>query len=348
MRLPTYVRFLRLFLLAWLLGLLPAAGAAAATLTVCASGCAYSDLQAAIQAAQPGDTVLLRAGETFVGNFTLPVKPSGAPITIRSDAAASSLPSAGTRLIPSGFSGANTERSALARLQGTGGIWKTTPVLQAVPGAHDYRLQFLDIDGIAQEGWYTLVEIGSNSSDQTTLDAVPRGIVLDRVFVHGHPTKGQRRCVSLNGSDIEVRDSYIVSCASTEFDAQALAGFNGPGPIRIVNNYLEASGENVMFGGADPKVPGLVPSDIEIRRNHFTKPLAWRDPILPPPADRPVVTSVAGGGSLPAGSQYFSVVAVLPTGNDVALSKASPETAVSTGGGTSVTLSWPAVAGAER
>jgi hypothetical protein len=31
-----------------------------------------------------------------------------------------------------------------------------------------------------------------------------------------------------------------------------------------------------MFGGVDPAIPGLIPSDIEIRRNHFHKPLAWK------------------------------------------------------------------------
>jgi hypothetical protein len=36
------------------------------------------------------------------------------------------------------------------------------------------------------------------------------------------------------------------------------------------------SGENVIFGGADPAIMNLVPSDIEIRRNHFTKPLTWK------------------------------------------------------------------------
>ncbi|NUR55083.1 MAG: hypothetical protein HOQ29_11595 [Acidobacteria bacterium] len=41
----------------------------AATLSVCASGCAYSDFQAALNAAAQGDTILLRAGETFDGNF---------------------------------------------------------------------------------------------------------------------------------------------------------------------------------------------------------------------------------------------------------------------------------------
>src|SRR6185295_19143823 len=59
-------------------------------------------------------------------------------------------------------------------------------------------------------------------------------------------------------------------------DSQAIVGWNGPGPFRIANNYLEAAGENVMFGGADPAIDGLVPSDIEVVGNHMAKPLAWR------------------------------------------------------------------------
>lgn len=37
------------------------------------------------------------------------------------------------------------------------------------------------------------------------------------------------------------------------------------GIIRRDGNFLEAASENVMFGGADPQIPGLVPADIEIR-----------------------------------------------------------------------------------
>ena len=43
----------------------------AATRRVCASGCDYRDLQQAIDAAAAGDTILLRAGETFTGHFVL-------------------------------------------------------------------------------------------------------------------------------------------------------------------------------------------------------------------------------------------------------------------------------------
>jgi hypothetical protein len=59
---------------------------------VCASGCDYSDVQSAINAAQPGDTILLRAGETFVGHYWLKRKSGTGVITIRSDAPDSELP----------------------------------------------------------------------------------------------------------------------------------------------------------------------------------------------------------------------------------------------------------------
>jgi hypothetical protein len=32
-----------------------------------------------------------------------------------------------------------------------------------------------------------------------------------------------------------------------------------------------------MFGGGDPGIAGLIPSDIELRHNHITRPLAWRN-----------------------------------------------------------------------
>jgi hypothetical protein len=58
-------------------------------------------------------------------------------------------------------------------------------------------------------------------------------------------------------------------------DTQAIVGWNGPGPFKIVDNELEAAGENVMFGGARPTLADNIPSDIEIRGNHFFKPVSW-------------------------------------------------------------------------
>ena len=48
------------------------------------------------------------------------------------------------------------------------------------------------------------------------------------------------------------------------------------GRSRSLNNYLEAAGENVMFGVARTRPSRSYSSDIEIRRNHFYKPPAWK------------------------------------------------------------------------
>ena len=44
------------------------------------------------------------------------------------------------------------------------------------------------------------------------------------------------------------------------------------GPYKIVDNFLEASGENILFGGA---ASTKTPTDIEIRRNYLFKPALW-------------------------------------------------------------------------
>ena len=320
---------------------LPAVGSAA-TLRVCASGCEFTSLQAAIDAASPGDTILLRAGETFAGNVVLRAKPSSTQwITIRSDASDSQLPGAGVRLVPSGKPGANTSRSLLPRLVGLGGTLKTTPVVRTAPGAHHYRLQFLEIDGTANIGYETLVAVGDDTTAQTATD-----IVFDRVYLHGHPYKGQKRGVALNGVRTEILNSYISDIKAVNADSQAIAGYNGAGPFKIINNYIEGAAENILFGGADPAVTNLVPTDIQIRQNLITKPLGWRNPILPKPAAPG--GSAGGGGALAAGTHYFRVVAIMATGAVAAYSPGSSERAVTVSSGGAVSLSWSAVPGADR
>lgn len=307
----------------------------------------YTGLQQAIDAAQPGDTILLRAGQTFTGNVRLRKKSGSGVIVIRSDAPDGDLPASGVRLVPSGRPGANTSVSRLARLRGYGGNWRTTPVIATDAGAANYRLMFLEIDGSAQEGYETLIALGNNKA-QTSTAAAPYNLTFDRVYVHGHPVRGQKRCLALDSAKTNILNSYFADCKHFSSDAQAIAGFNGPGPFRIINNYLEASTENIMFGGADPKIPNLVPSDITIARNHFNKQLAWRNPILTRPSN-PRASASSTSGVLAARTHYFKVVAVLISGGNPAVSAPSSEVSVSLSGSTtSATLSWAAVSGATR
>ena len=320
---------------------LVATPAGAATRTVCASGCAYTDLQAAIDAAAFGDTILLRAGETFVGHFKLRAKSGTGVIVIRGDAAASELPANGERLVPSTRPGGNTAISRLARIIGRGGLYKTTPLLRTDAGAHGYVIQFIDFDGVSQVGYETLIQIGTD-----TTATPPTDITFDRVYVHGHRYKGQKRAIALQGKRLSVLNSYISDIKAIRTDSQAINSYNGAGPFTIENNYIEGACENVMFGGSDPAVTNLVPSDIVFRRNHLFKPLAWRNAILATPGS--VRASAGTGGSLASGTHYFRVVAVMASAATSAESARSSEVSATVAAGGRVTVTWSAVPGADK
>jgi len=220
------------------------------------------DLQAAINASQPGDTILLVPGATYWGIFTLPVKGGSDYVTIRSAAPDWSLPAAGVRITPD-------SRAQLPLI--LGGI-AGMPTIAANPGAHHYRLQFLEL--ASTYVWNSIIELGDGSAPDYSL--LPHDIVIDRCYIHGDANNGQKRGVALNSASTSIVNSYISDIKSDQDEAQAIAGWGGPGPFTIENNYLEAAGENVLFGGADPFIQNLVPSDISFRFNYVTKNLAWR------------------------------------------------------------------------
>jgi len=240
--------------------LLASRPASAATITV-NSG---DDLQAAINAAVPGDTIVLQAGATFTGNYQLPAKSGSSYITIRSSVPDASLPPDGTRMTPE-------YAPLLARIQSDA----YGPAMMTLAGASYWRLLFLEFAPSVPSGAANLVELGATGTSQNTMEAVPQHLVIDRCYLHGDPTSGQRRGVALNSGDTSVINSYFADFKAVDVDTQAIGSWNGPGPFVIENNYLEASGENIMFGGADPSIPNLVASDITIRRNQITKPTAW-------------------------------------------------------------------------
>ncbi len=219
------------------------------------------DFQAALNAARPGDVIQLQAGSTFTGNFVLPNKSGTGWIYIRSSAHAS-LPAPGTRVTPS--------QAALMPKVVTN---NAAPAISTAASAHHYR--FVGIE-IASTASLTYNVITLEASPQTSTSQVPTDIVFDRCYIHGNATGNIRRGIGMNSARTSVVDSYLSQFHEVGADSQAIAGWNGPGPFKIVNNYLEGAGENVLFGGADPAISGLVPEDIEVRRNHFFKPLSWK------------------------------------------------------------------------
>lgn len=223
---------------------------------------AGGNLQAALNAASCGDEILLAPGATYAGSFALPAKNCAAnKIHIRT---AGTLPPEGVRVTPA----VAASFAKIVSPNGDAPIW-------AHNGARGYRLIALEVYATPAE-YIGSVYIGGDGRDPFVASEIPGYVTLDRMYIHGLPHQKSRRCVALNGIHLAVIDSYLSMCQSQDTDAQAVWSAYGPGPYKIENNYLEGSGENIMFGGADSPSADMMPQDIEIRRNLITKPDAWR------------------------------------------------------------------------
>src|SRR4051812_7916324 len=168
--------------------------ASAATLTVSAGG----DLQAAIDAARPGDTIVLQAGATFNGPYKLRVKGGTTPIVIRSSSADSALPAAGTRITPAAA-------PLLAKIRST----TAGPAMKTDSGASYWTLRFLEFLPGSSTSSSNLVEFGAAGTSQSSLTGVPHHLVIDRCYLHGDPGYGQRRGLALNSASAQVLSSYF-------------------------------------------------------------------------------------------------------------------------------------------
>ncbi|MFY9555532.1 MAG: hypothetical protein WAV47_12540 [Blastocatellia bacterium] len=236
------------------------------TISVTGTGdAATRAFQAALDSARSGDVIAIEPGSIITGNFVLPNKLGTGWTVVRSSSADGKLPAPGNRVKP-------TDAVAMPKLVTP----NADPVIRTASGAHHYR--FVGIEFTIAPGWevnHGLILFGDGGRAQDSQATVPHDLIIDRCYLHGNAEVNLRRAVALNSAATAIVDSHISDIHEAGADSQALCGWNGPGPFKIVNNYLEAAGENVMFGGADPSIPNLVPSDIEFRQNFCAKPLSW-------------------------------------------------------------------------
>jgi hypothetical protein len=248
--------------------------------TVCDSGCDYAnaDIQDAIDDAAaanpaPGDEwrIILEAGHTYTSavGVALRTRTGGGKIYIVSSNLAN-LPE-GVRVTPA-------DAANMPRLEASTGsaIFTNTSannyVLDGLEiGIPDAQLSRADIVRIGR-----LDCVGSNNCDNFE-EEIPFKITIKRSWIHGNELQdGPTRCIAAHGNDLEITDNYISDCKSYNGDSQAIYASNTKGPMLIKNNFLEGAGENVIFGGGDPYVVGMVPNWIRLIGNHSSKPWHWR------------------------------------------------------------------------
>jgi len=243
---------------------------------------AGGDLQTAMDQAQCGQTIQLQQGATFTGQFTVPAKSCDANhwIIIRTSAPDSALPAEGQRLTPC-YAGVASlvgrpaypcpnPENVLAKVQTAN---RGDGPFKIAAGANYYR--FIGLEITRQPGT-------EGPAKLISLIGTADHIFVDRSWLHGNVNdETQGGFGTSGGTYIAVFDSYLndfhcISVTGTCTDAHAISGGcsdTQDGPYLIQDNFLEASGEEVMFGGGPAT---KTPTDITVQNNHFWKPWQWR------------------------------------------------------------------------
>ena len=239
---------------------------------------AKSDFMAALADAKCGDMLLLAAGASYEVS-DLPSKKCDDQhyLTVRTDTPDSRLPPEGTRISPA-WAGIGELPGRPKYAQPAGGPAKLMATLivrrpsGAVVGDH-YR--FIGIE------WTS--DASANVSRLVSTEKANH-VIFDRNWFHPADDAEVAKGVGMvqGARFIAVINSYFtgLNCVARSgkcTDATAVGGGSGNDPtgtFKIFNNFLEASGENILFGGSGASVN---PTDIEIRRNHLFKPMIWKE-----------------------------------------------------------------------
>jgi hypothetical protein len=234
--------------------------------TVDSSG--NSNLQTQINGAISGQTICLDQGSTHRGNFVLKGGKTGNKYITITTKNIDNLVAPNTRVKP-GFN--------LARIVSS----NTTPAIKTdeTTAAQYYRLVGIEVHAAAGIATDLLVRLGKNNEPDP--NKVPHHIELDRMYIHGDLTLGGKRGVEVNGRQLVIKNSHLSGFGSDSRETQAIAGINGTRDLLILNNYVEAAGVNIMFGGAIPALKDsegihVLPENIAILYNHIAKPKEWQ------------------------------------------------------------------------
>ena len=239
-----------------------------------------TDPNALYAEAQCGDVIMLTAGESIAENPTFPHKNCDEQhyITIRTSTPDSQLPAEGTRTNPCYFGVASLPGRPTFPTCPAGGAanlgFKIVPPLSATSVFGDH-IRFIGIEFAKRAGniWYGLDLTGSDH------------IIFDRVWIHGNPKEDADHGIMLKDThNIAIINSYLnefhcnTAPGGSCTDAHPIGGGNNTqvgmyhGTFKIYGNFLEGSGQSIIFGGGNSVDTSL---DIDIEGNFLFKPLTW-------------------------------------------------------------------------
>ena len=243
---------------------------------------ATDDLQTSLNTAVCGDMFLVDPQNSYTGNLKLPNCADGWIVIGAADIVL--LPDEDTRISPA-YAGIVSLPGRPPYRQPVGGAQRLMPQIllkagQQITGGIGVRLIGFEIG-----------RTGPGTVNNMFAPGKGNRLILDRDWIHGTAIDETVRGVFLADTvmfaaiNSYFSDFHCLAQVGSCTDAQAIVGgvgnTNSAGTYKIVNNYLESSGENILFGGGASFGP---PEDITVMYNDFFKPMLWnpQDPSYVP------------------------------------------------------------------
>lgn len=216
-----------------------------------------------------GEHIVIPAGTTILGHIELPSKNFSDYVTIRSSG---TMPGVRDRITPNS--------SQIATLKG---VSYNIPTLKIKNGASKLRFIGLKFEPLEQNNYdqFSIIEVGEYY--QTNYSTNPQKIIFQHSIINPPDTTQVRHGMMNDGYKVAVISSWFGNIFTRCFptsgcvtDSNAAYSLNGKGAHVYNNSYIEASSENILYGGDTVTVDGGVPTNIEVRRCYFYKRPAWK------------------------------------------------------------------------
>ena len=225
-------------------------------------------LQRAIERSEPGQTLVLENGAKY-GPVVLP--PGRLDIAIECAGYPDRL--AGTGRLRPGES-LPVIASDSARAWPVCGSFRTAGVQFRGVHARNDRPSSDNSGAVTQ-----LVSFGKNGdqvTDATSVDDLPRNVTFAHCHIDGGAGRRSRIGVLADAIDFTISKSLITGIVDVGHETQGIRYHNSPGPVNIEDCLIEATGENVLVGGASPTIPGVVVGKLRMARCDILKPYGWQ------------------------------------------------------------------------
>jgi hypothetical protein len=254
------------------------------TISVCASGCDYTDADTAVDAAAAYQTatscipvfVNLAAGETF-GRITLPSKPHsscGWPVYVQSSQISSLAE--GVRVGPG-------DEVYMAEVRATSASGLDAVIIAASGSQSDnWVIRGLEVTGSNQDYGILFDDAASG---------LHKNIIVDRVYMHADSDADAPwdNCIALLADKFRITNSHFGNCAASvsgnnKESKGILISAGRSGLVR--NNLIQSYSIGSLVGGGSVAhiETGHLQSDLQFQGNYYTRLIRWwhREGTAPP------------------------------------------------------------------